>query len=67
MFSAVVLVDEVGRWQAPSERARLASFVVEVYQKVREKFTVDEKRHYLFTPRDVTLWVKNLGRYNLQV
>lgn len=53
------------KWSQPSERERLASGVVEVYQKIREKFTVDEHRHYLFTPRDVTSWVKNLCRYDL--
>eukprot|EP01033_Poteriospumella_lacustris_P002713 gene2718-1970_t len=55
------------RWTQKSERDRLANFLVEVYQKTREKFTVDDRRHYLFTPRDVTLWVKNLCRYNLEI
>lgn len=55
------------RWQQKTERERLANFVVEVYQKTREKFTVDERRHYLFTPRDATIWVKNLCRYSLDV
>ena len=40
--------------------------VVEIYQKTREKFTVDEYRHYLFTPRDVTTLVKNICRYDLE-
>jgi dynein heavy chain 2 len=55
------------RWVQKSERERLANFLIEVYQKTREKFTVDDRRHYLFTPRDVTIWVKNLCRYNLEV
>jgi dynein heavy chain 2 len=51
----------------PTERERLADTIVEIYQKTREKFTVDDRRHYLFTPRDMTLWVKNLCRYDLEV
>ena len=53
------------KWALPSERERLANAIVEVYQKTREKFTVDDRRHYLFTPRDMTLLVKNLCRYDL--
>jgi len=52
-------------WLQPAERDRLANAVVEIYQKTREKFTVDDRRHYLFTPRDMTLWVRNLCRYDL--
>jgi dynein heavy chain 2 len=55
------------RWQQTMDRERLASAVVEIYQKTREKFTVDDRRHYLFTPRDMTLLVKNLCRYNLEM
>ena len=32
---------------------------------MRSKFTVDDFSHYLFTPRDLTNWVKGLLRYNL--
>jgi dynein heavy chain 2 len=53
------------KWLQPSERERLANAIVEIYQKTREKFTVDDRRHYLFTPRDMTIWVKNLCRYDL--
>ena len=53
------------KWLQSSERERLANTIVEIYQKTREKFTVDDRRHYLFTPRDMTIWVKNLCRYDL--
>lgn len=68
-FLSVVLKSvHVGdsKWMQNAERERLANAVVEIYQKTREKFTVDDRRHYLFTPRDMTLWVKNLCRYNLE-
>ena len=53
------------KWMQSVERERLAAAIVEIYQKVREKFTVDDRRHYLFTLRDVTHVVKNLSRYDL--
>ena len=65
VFKSVRIADT--RWQQPSERERLANGIVEIYQKTREKFTVDDRRHYLFTPRDMTVWVKNMCRYNLEV
>ncbi|KAB7504442.1 Cytoplasmic dynein 2 heavy chain 1 [Armadillidium nasatum] len=34
-------------------------------QQVREAFTVDDYSHYLFTPRDLTRWVKGLMRYEI--
>jgi dynein heavy chain 2 len=40
--------------------------MVDLYQQVKTKFTVDEFRHYLFTPRDLTSWVKGLLRYDLE-
>jgi dynein heavy chain 2 len=53
------------KWSQPSETEKLSGLIVDVYQKTREKFTVDDRRHYLFTPRDVTLLIKNLCRYDL--
>ena len=32
---------------------------------MRQKFTVDDYSHYLFTPRDLTKWVMGLLRYDL--
>lgn len=66
-LSMVLSLTDVGdsKWTQPSEIERLANSMVEIYQKVREKFTVDERRHYLFTPRDITRWVRNLCRYDL--
>ena len=38
---------------------------MDVFEQVRRKFSVDEQRHYLFTPRDLTQWVQGLLRYEL--
>lgn len=53
-------------WKDPANRDRLAKSMVEVYDTVKTKFTVDEQRHYLFTPRDLTKWVFALVRYDLE-
>jgi dynein heavy chain 2, cytosolic len=55
-----------GQWKQSGERERLSAAMVEIYQRTREKFTVDDRRHYVFNPRDVTMWVKNLCRYDLE-
>ncbi|KAG4054485.1 Cytoplasmic dynein 2 heavy chain 1 [Phytophthora cactorum] len=53
-------------WRDSSNRDRLAKSMVEVYDTVKTKFSVDEQRHYLFTPRDLTKWVFALVRYDLE-
>lgn len=61
--SGVKLADE--RFRSPAGLARLAQTMVDVYTAVRAKFSVDERRHYLFTPREVTAWVVGLLRYDI--
>ena len=39
--------------------------MVQVYEQLKAKFTVDDYSHYLFTPRDLTNWVLGLLRYEL--
>ncbi|KAF4324411.1 hypothetical protein G195_002224 [Phytophthora kernoviae 00238/432] len=53
-------------WRDAGNRDRLAKSMVEVYDTVKTKFTVDDQRHYLFTPRDLTKWVFSLVRYDLE-
>ena len=45
-------------------RTKLANTMVELYEQVTGKFSVDDHRHYLFTPRDLTAWVQGLMRYD---
>ena len=44
---------------------RLASFLIDTYGDVRNKFSVDEHRHYLFTPRMMTQLIFQLLRYEI--
>eukprot|EP00743_Colponemidia_sp_Colp-15_P007052 GILK01007609.1.p1 GENE.GILK01007609.1~~GILK01007609.1.p1 ORF type:complete len:2172 (-),score=437.61 GILK01007609.1:43-6558(-) len=57
----------VGTKSGASLVPRLAQSMVELYQHVRAKFSVDEHRHYLFTPRDLTQWCLSLLRYGEQL
>jgi len=36
---------------------RLAGFLIDLYGSVRQKFSVDDHRHYLFTPRMISALV----------
>lgn len=54
------------QWRDAATRDRLARSIVEIYDATRTKFNVDEQRHYLFTPRDLTKWVFSLVRYDLE-
>ena len=53
------------KWRSPSELRRLASSLVDIYEQVKSKFSIDDHRHYLFTPRELTRLVLGLLRYDL--
>ena len=42
---------------------RLAASTVSVFQQMKKAFSVDDRSHYLFTPRHVTAWTVALVRY----
>ena len=52
-------------WDQPGAARKLAACMVDVWEATRKKFSVDEQRHYLFTPRDLTAWLRGLLRYEL--
>ncbi|KAK7078013.1 hypothetical protein SK128_012525 [Halocaridina rubra] len=52
-------------WNTQNKAQQLAASMVNVYQNVRNSFSVDDYSHYLFTPRDLTRWVLGLLRYQL--
>ena len=39
--------------------------MVDVYTNTRSKFTVGDRDHNLFNPRDLSLWVMQLLRYEI--
>lgn len=51
---------------AVSMASRVSQAVVDLYLSVKKDFSVDEHRHYLFTPRDCTQLVCSLMRYEAQ-
>ncbi|KAH0625160.1 hypothetical protein JD844_033332 [Phrynosoma platyrhinos] len=52
-------------WGSLAKIHQLAGSMVQVYEQIRAKFTVDDHSHYLFTPCILTQWVLGLFRYDL--
>ena len=52
-------------WGNVAKIHALAGSMVQVYEQLKARFTVDDYSHYLFTPRDLTHWVLGLLRYDL--
>ncbi|KAJ3116477.1 Cytoplasmic dynein 2 heavy chain 1 [Phlyctochytrium bullatum] len=50
-------------WGLPRNVQRLSATMVQLYDQVTQKFTVDQCPHYVFTPRDLSHWVIGLTRY----
>ncbi|KAM4743047.1 cytoplasmic dynein 2 heavy chain 1 isoform 3-T4 [Anableps anableps] len=52
-------------WASTGKTHQLAGSLVQVYEQVKIKFTVDDHSHYLFTPCILTEWVLSFLRYDL--
>ncbi|KAF3692878.1 Cytoplasmic dynein 2 heavy chain 1 [Channa argus] len=52
-------------WASTGKTHQLAGSLVQLYEQVKAKFTVDDHSHYLFTPSILTEWVLSLLRYDL--
>uniref|UniRef100_A0A671UXN0 Cytoplasmic dynein 2 heavy chain 1 n=1 Tax=Sparus aurata TaxID=8175 RepID=A0A671UXN0_SPAAU len=52
-------------WASTGKTHQLAGSLVQLYEQVKAKFTVDDHSHYLFTPCILTEWVLSLLRYDL--
>ncbi|KAI9209802.1 uncharacterized protein BJ171DRAFT_594818 [Polychytrium aggregatum] len=50
-------------WGLPKNIQKLACTMVSVYDQTVQKFTVDMRCHYRFTPRDLSRWVLSLSRF----
>ena len=44
---------------------KLASAILDVWEQISKRYTIDDARHYFFTPRDLTSWVYSLVRHSL--
>ena len=49
----------------PKNIARLSTTLTNVYEQLKGKFSVDDHKHYRFSPKILTRWVTGLQRYNL--
>ena len=65
-MKAILTHPSFGGGQMASSSKKLAQFMIELYSSVKSKFSVDEHRHYLFTPRDITSLVFSLLRYDIR-
>ena len=45
---------------------KLATFMIELYSNIKQNFSIDEHRHYLYTPRDITQLIFSLLRYEIR-
>ncbi|KAM4566457.1 cytoplasmic dynein 2 heavy chain 1 isoform 3-T3 [Odontesthes bonariensis] len=52
-------------WASTGKTHQLSGSLVQLYEQVKAKFTVDDHSHYLFTPCILTEWVLGLLRYDL--
>ena len=44
---------------------RLATFMIDLFGDVRQRFSVDDHRHYQYTPREITNLIFMLLRYEI--
>ena len=59
-------LDQHPKWGQVSHATEIAKTLVAVYEQVKKRYNVDEKSHYIFTPRELTDWVKNLMNYDME-
>jgi dynein heavy chain 2 len=57
--------DRFGKGSMAGSSKRLSNFLIDLYSNVRSKFSVDEHRHYLFTPRNITYLIFSILRYEI--
>lgn len=53
-LKTVLTHERLGGGKLTGSTRRLASFVIDLFGEVKSKFSVDDHRHYLFTPRMIT-------------
>lgn len=63
-LNSITMVDDT--FHEPASQKKLAEAMVGIYTKFKEAFSINEHRHYLLTPRELTRWVKGLLGYDLE-
>ena len=54
-------------WSSRTKVSQLATSMVTIYANLKKSFSVDEKSHYIFTPKHLSDWCLGLVRYIIQV
>lgn len=54
-----------GNGSMATSSKRLSTFLIDLYTQVKAKFSIDEHRHYSFTPRDITTMIFSMLRYEI--
>jgi dynein heavy chain 2, cytosolic len=52
--------------QLANSSKKLSQFLIELFSNIKNNFSIDEHRHYLFTPRDITQLIFSLLRYDIR-
>ncbi|KAG2385509.1 hypothetical protein C9374_003324 [Naegleria lovaniensis] len=52
-------------WKQSQNIDLLTDVMIELYDNVTKKFTVDEFAHYQFTPRDLIRWILGLSNFSI--
>jgi len=62
-LNSATLADDT--FYEPASQQKLATAMVDIYSKFKKNFSINEHRHYLLTPRELTRWIKGLLGYDL--
>lgn len=55
----------LGEGKLGGSTRRLATFMIDLFGDIKQKFSVDDHRHYSFTPRMISSLVFQLLRYEI--
>ena len=64
-LKTVLSHERLGGGKLTGSTRRLAGFLIDLYGSVRQRVSVDDHRHYLFTPRMISKLIFQLLRYEI--
>jgi len=65
IMRAILVHERFGKGTMANSTKRLSQFLIDLFSNVKQKFSPDEHRHYLFTPREVTSLIYSMLRYEI--